>query len=180
MNAVIVGRSHNVGLPIQILLGADSVKGGFDMTTTLCHRHTPVSQLNSAVSAADLLVTAAGNIGQSYKVFSSCINLVPGVPGLVHKNIIKPGAVIIDVGLNRVAGKLVGDAHTNVREVGGDEILADMIIIMYIPGCLAGDSSAGRCWTLHRGLSPAQHSPRSQDSAQLVEDEIISSGTVCH
>jgi len=99
MNAVIVGRSHNVGLPIQILLGADSVKGGFDMTTTLCHRHTPVSQLNSAVSAADLLVTAAG------------------VPGLVHKNIIKPGAVIIDVGLNRVAGKLVGDAHTNVREV---------------------------------------------------------------
>ena len=50
-----------------------------------------------------------------------------GVPGLVHKNIIKPGAVIIDVGLNRVAGKLVGDAHTNVREVGGVEMLVDMI-----------------------------------------------------
>ena len=59
-NAVIIGRSHNVGLSIQILLGADSSKGGFDMTTTLCHRYTPVQQLHRALASADIVVTAAG------------------------------------------------------------------------------------------------------------------------
>ena len=99
LNAVVIGRSHNVGLPIQIILGADSAKGGCDMTTSLCHRHTPVSQLHSALASAHLVVSAAG------------------VPRLLHRNIVRPGAVIIDVGLNRVAGKLVGDAADNVREV---------------------------------------------------------------
>ena len=99
MNAVIIGRSHNVGLPIQIILGADGVKGGCDMTTTLCHRHTPLAQLHSALASAHLVVSAAG------------------VPGLLHRNIIRPGSVIIDVGLNRVSGRLVGDAADNVREV---------------------------------------------------------------
>ena len=41
-----------------------------------------------------------------------------GVPGLLHRNIIKPGAVIVDVGLNRVAGgKVTGDCARSVREV---------------------------------------------------------------
>ena len=41
-----------------------------------------------------------------------------GVPGLLHSNIIKPGAVIVDVGLNRVeGGKVTGDCARSVREV---------------------------------------------------------------
>jgi len=101
-NAVVIGRSHNVGLPIQIILGSDRCKGGFDMTVTLCHRNTPPADLITALSSADLVVSAAG------------------VPGLLHKNIIKPGAVVIDVGLNRVEGnKVTGDCERSVREVAG-------------------------------------------------------------
>lgn len=103
-SAVVIGRSHNVGLPIQVILGGDSSKGGFDMTTTLCHRHTPPAELARVLRSADLVVTAAG------------------VPGIVHKNLLKPGCVVVDVGLNRVTddsgqNKVVGDAHKNVREV---------------------------------------------------------------
>jgi len=103
-SAVVIGRSHNVGLPIQVILGADSSKGGLDMTTTLCHRHTPPAELARVLKTADLIVSAAG------------------VPGIVHKNLLKPGCVVVDVGLNRVTdtsgqNKVVGDAHKNVREV---------------------------------------------------------------
>ena len=79
-NAVVIGRSHNVGLPISIILGADMTKGiyfnfifrqilllnccfegGFDMTTVSCHRATPTHQLTRACLGADLIVSAAGN-----------------------------------------------------------------------------------------------------------------------
>ena len=116
--AVVVGRSHNVGLPIQvknvlldwvleslvqILLGSDSVKGGLDMTVTLCHRYTPPEDLADAVLASDLVVSAAG------------------VPGIITKEMVKPGAVLVDVGLTRVChlGKnlVVGDVHREARQV---------------------------------------------------------------
>lgn len=101
--AVVVGRSHNVGLPIQILLGSDSVKGGLDMTVTLCHRYTPPEDLTDAVQASDLVVSAAG------------------VPGIITKEMVKPGAVLVDVGLTRVChlGKnlVVGDIHREARQV---------------------------------------------------------------
>jgi len=103
-SAVVIGRSHNVGLPIQVILGADGSKGGLDMTTTLCHRHTPQEELARVLKTADLVVSAAG------------------VPGIIHKNILKPGCIVVDVGLNRVTdasggNKVVGDAHKNVKEV---------------------------------------------------------------
>lgn len=103
-SAVVIGRSHNVGLPIQVILGADSSKGGLDMTTTLCHRHTPPAELARVLEEADVVVSAAG------------------VPGILHKHLVKPGCIVVDVGLNRVIdasgqNKVVGDAHKNVREV---------------------------------------------------------------
>ena len=45
-------------LLVQILLGSDSVKGGLDMTVTLCHRYTPSQDLADAVQASDLVVSA--------------------------------------------------------------------------------------------------------------------------
>jgi len=103
-NAVILGRSHNVGLPIQIILGGDGHKGGFDMTTTLCHRHTPHGEMIKVLRAADFIVSAAG------------------VPELIQKDMVKEGCVIIDVGLSRRvdasgSNKVIGDVHRNVREV---------------------------------------------------------------
>ena len=107
LNAVVAGRSHNVGLPIGVILQADRVKGGLDLTTTICHRYTPPEQLFKAVRNADVVVSAAG------------------VPGLITKEMVKPGACVIDVGINRVidpnteTAKIVGDVAPDVAEVAG-------------------------------------------------------------
>ncbi|KAF7399525.1 hypothetical protein HZH68_008117 [Vespula germanica] len=107
-HAVVIGRSKHVGLPIALLLHADGrgATGGLDMTTTICHINTPSDQLKQMTRLADLVVVAAG------------------VPGLVTKDMIKPGACVIDVGINRVKDKvsnrniLVGDVdYENVKKV---------------------------------------------------------------
>ncbi len=105
-NAVVAGRSHNVGLPIAMILQADHIKGGLDLTTTICHRYTPNEELVEAVSKADVVVSAAG------------------VPGLIKPEFVKPGAIVIDVGINRVVdangkSKIVGDVHPDVAQVAG-------------------------------------------------------------
>lgn len=85
-NAVIIGASNIVGRPMSLellLMGA---------TTTVCHRFT--ADLRAHVSQADILIVAAGK------------------PGLVPGEWIKPGATVIDVGMNRLdSGKLVGDVQ---------------------------------------------------------------------
>lgn len=106
-NAVVAGRSHNVGLPIAMILQADNIKGGLDLTTTICHRYTPQEELTRAIKHADVVVAAAG------------------VPHLIKPEMVKPGAVVIDVGINRVKNtetgkaKIVGDVHPDVQHVAG-------------------------------------------------------------
>jgi len=83
-NAVVVGASNHVGRPmaLELLLAG--------CTVTICHRFT--QDLPEQVARADVLVVAVGK------------------PGLVRGQWIKPGAVVIDVGINRLAdGKLAGD-----------------------------------------------------------------------
>jgi methylenetetrahydrofolate dehydrogenase (NADP+)/methenyltetrahydrofolate cyclohydrolase len=81
--ATVVGASNLVGKPIARLLQMA------DATVTQCHIHTV--DLGAACRRADILVVAAG------------------VPGLIRGNFIKPGAVVIDVGINRTENGLVGD-----------------------------------------------------------------------
>ncbi len=102
--AAVLGRSLNVGLPIAMLLLADAKKGGFDLTTTVCHRCTV--DLEKHTQNADVIVSAVG------------------IPGLVKPDMVKPGAVVIDVGLTRKEDaegkvKLVGDVDPDVMEVAG-------------------------------------------------------------
>jgi len=91
---------------LYILFSAGET-GAMDMTTTICHRHTPHTELEKYTKLADLIVVAAG------------------VPGLITKEMIKPGACIIDVGITRVKmadGKyrLVGDVdYDGVKDVAG-------------------------------------------------------------
>jgi methylenetetrahydrofolate dehydrogenase (NADP+)/methenyltetrahydrofolate cyclohydrolase len=81
---VVVGVSNHVGRPLVLEL---MIAG---CTTTSCHRFT--RDLESFVRQADILVVAVGK------------------PGLVKGDWIKPGAVVIDVGINRLDdGRLVGD-----------------------------------------------------------------------
>ncbi|MGY6519698.1 MAG: bifunctional methylenetetrahydrofolate dehydrogenase/methenyltetrahydrofolate cyclohydrolase FolD [Lysobacteraceae bacterium] len=85
-NATIVGVSNHVGRPMALEL---LIAG---CTTTCCHRFTPPDVLQRAVSDADILVVAVGR------------------PGLIPGEWVKPGAVVIDVGINRLDdGRLVGD-----------------------------------------------------------------------
>jgi methylenetetrahydrofolate dehydrogenase (NADP+)/methenyltetrahydrofolate cyclohydrolase len=93
-HAVIVGRSAIVGKPMAALLLAK------DCTVTVCHSRTP--DLASFTRQADILVAAVGR------------------PKLVTADMVKPGAVVVDVGINRLETGLVGDVDfETVREVAG-------------------------------------------------------------
>jgi methylenetetrahydrofolate dehydrogenase (NADP+) / methenyltetrahydrofolate cyclohydrolase len=83
--AVVIGRSILVGKPLAALLLAANA------TVTHCHSRT--RDLASICREADILVAAAGQ------------------PGLITGEMVKPGATVIDVGTNRVGGKLVGDVE---------------------------------------------------------------------
>jgi methylenetetrahydrofolate dehydrogenase (NADP+)/methenyltetrahydrofolate cyclohydrolase len=83
--AVVIGRSLLVGKPVALLLANASA------TVTLCHSRT--RDLADEVRRADVVVAAIGR------------------PELVRGDWIKPGAVVLDVGINRVAGALVGDVE---------------------------------------------------------------------
>ncbi|XP_055538242.1 bifunctional methylenetetrahydrofolate dehydrogenase/cyclohydrolase, mitochondrial isoform X2 [Wyeomyia smithii] len=109
-NAVVVGRSKNVGMPIAMLLHADGRNDtcAMDATVTMCHRFTPPEELKRFCRTADIIVTATG------------------VPGLIKADMVKEGAAIIDVGITRVTdpvtgkNKLVGDVEFEaVRKVAG-------------------------------------------------------------
>ena len=93
-NAVIVGRSNIVGKPTASLLLKENA------TVTVCHSKT--KNLKDFTKNADILVVAVGKAK------------------LIKKNMVKEGAIVIDVGINRVMGKLVGDVDfENVKEVCG-------------------------------------------------------------
>ncbi len=81
--AVVVGRSNNVGKPIAMLLMQENA------TVTMCHSRT--RDLAAHTRRADILVAAVGR------------------PKFITGDMVKPGALVIDVGINRVDGKVVGD-----------------------------------------------------------------------
>jgi len=84
-HAVVIGRSDIVGKPMAALL----VQKGIDATVTICHSRT--ADIGAVCRTADILVAAVG------------------IPEFVKGDMIKPGAVVIDVGINRVNDRLVGD-----------------------------------------------------------------------
>ena len=92
-HAVIVGRSNIVGKPVALMLLEKNA------TVTICHSKT--RNLGDYTKNADILVAACG------------------VPQLIKKDMVKKGAVVIDVGINRTSGgKIVGDVDfENVKEV---------------------------------------------------------------
>ena len=93
-HCVIIGRSNIVGKPLSILMSSKKVNS----TVTICH--TGTKEVASIVKQADIIVAAAGH------------------PMTVTKDMVKPGAVVIDVGVNRITDsskksgfRLVGDVE---------------------------------------------------------------------
>ena len=92
--AVVIGRSNIVGKPMAMLLMRENC------TVTICHSRT--KDLAAHTRRADILVAAVGKAG------------------FVTADMVKPGAVVIDVGINRVDGKVRGDVDFDaVKEVAG-------------------------------------------------------------
>jgi methylenetetrahydrofolate dehydrogenase (NADP+)/methenyltetrahydrofolate cyclohydrolase len=95
---VVVGYGELVGAPLSIMLAQDSIRG--NATVTICHIKT--RDLAVHTRRADILVAAAGKAG------------------LVTADMVKPGAVVVDVGVHRTETGLVGDVRfDDVREVAG-------------------------------------------------------------
>lgn len=91
-HVVIVGRGNTVGKPLAALCLAENA------TVTICHSKT--KNLTSITKQADVLISAVGK------------------PHLVTADMVKPGAVVVDVGINKVDGKLCGDVDfDNVKAI---------------------------------------------------------------
>jgi methylenetetrahydrofolate dehydrogenase (NADP+) / methenyltetrahydrofolate cyclohydrolase len=91
--AVVVGRSNIVGKPMALLLLAEHA------TVTICHSRT--RDLGGVVREADVLVAAVGRAG------------------MITADMVREGATVVDVGINRVEGKVVGDVDESVRGKAG-------------------------------------------------------------
>ena len=93
-NAVVIGRSNIVGKPTALLLLQENA------TVTICHSRT--KNLQSISQTADILVVSTGR------------------PHMIDKSYIKRGAIVIDVGITKINGKIIGDVDfDDVKDVAG-------------------------------------------------------------
>lgn len=118
--AVVVGRSEIVGKPIAMLLLAQHA------TVTICHSRT--QDLPEHTRRADVLVAAVGK------------------PGLISREMVKPGAAVVDVAVNRTEDGLVGDVDEDVADIAG--------FLTPVPGSVGPMTIA---MLLRNTLTAAQH-----------------------
>ncbi|MCU0322089.1 MAG: bifunctional 5,10-methylenetetrahydrofolate dehydrogenase/5,10-methenyltetrahydrofolate cyclohydrolase [Chitinophagaceae bacterium] len=111
-HAVVIGRSNIVGRPMSILLSSNLPKG--NCTVTICHSHTP--NLNEICLQADIIVAALGK------------------PEFVKANMVKDGAVVIDVGITRVNDATAKKGFRIKGDVAFDEVATKASAITPVPG----------------------------------------------
>lgn len=111
-HAVIIGRSNIVGKPMSLLLSSNNSYG--NCTVTICHSHTP--NLTEICLQADILVAALGK------------------PEFVKENMVKPDAVVIDVGITRIEDKSSKKGFKIKGDVAFDEVAPKTKAITPVPG----------------------------------------------
>jgi methylenetetrahydrofolate dehydrogenase (NADP+)/methenyltetrahydrofolate cyclohydrolase len=111
-HAVVIGRSHIVGTPVSILLSRNTNPG--NCTVTLCHSHT--HNLKELCLQADIVVAAIGR------------------PNFVTGDMVKEGAVVIDVGINRVPDASKKSGFRLVGDVNYAEVSPKCSFITPVPG----------------------------------------------
>lgn len=111
-HAVVVGASNIVGSPMAVMLSREDASG--KATTTICHKYT--KDLTTHTIAADILVVAAGQ------------------PNLIKAEMVKEGAVVIDVGINRVADETSEKGYKLVGDCDFDAIKKKASWITPVPG----------------------------------------------
>ena len=111
-NAVVIGRSNIVGRPMSILLSSNIPQG--NCTVTICHSHT--KNLKEVCAGADIIVAALG------------------VPNFLTGDMIKPGAVIIDVGITRVEDATAKKGFRIKGDVNYEEAILKASAVTPVPG----------------------------------------------
>jgi methylenetetrahydrofolate dehydrogenase (NADP+)/methenyltetrahydrofolate cyclohydrolase len=111
-HVVVVGRSNIVGTPMSILMSRKSKTG--DATVTLTHSKT--KNLAQLVSQADIVVAAIG------------------IPGFITEDMVKEGAVVIDVGINRVEDETLEKGSRLVGDVDFENVRGRCSFITPVPG----------------------------------------------
>jgi len=126
-HAVVIGRSDIVGKPMAALL----LQKGADATVTVCHSRT--ADIAALCRQADIVVAAVG------------------IPNVVRGDWLKPEAVVIDVGINRVGDKLVGDVDFDaaVQHVAAITPVPGGVGPMTIAMLLENTLKAARLQTIH-------------------------------
>jgi len=111
-HCVVIGRSHIVGLPMSIMMGQKNYPG--NSTVTLCHSKTP--DLKSVAASADILIVAIGQ------------------PEFVKADMVKEGAVVIDVGIHRIPDETKKSGFRLVGDVDFNEVSQKCSFITPVPG----------------------------------------------
>lgn len=111
-HCVILGRSNIVGKPISVLLSRKGYPG--DATVTICHSRT--KNIQDFTLSADILIAAMGQ------------------PGFVTKDMVKKGAVVIDVGITRIESKESKSGWKLIGDVKFDEVAPKCSYITPVPG----------------------------------------------
>jgi methylenetetrahydrofolate dehydrogenase (NADP+) / methenyltetrahydrofolate cyclohydrolase len=111
-HCVILGRSNIVGKPISVLLSRKGYPG--DATVTICHSRT--KNIQDYTLSADILIAAMGQ------------------PGFITKDMVKKGAVVIDVGITRVESKESKSGWKLIGDVKFDEVAPKCSYITPVPG----------------------------------------------
>ncbi len=111
-HAVVIGRSNIVGRPISIMLSKNEYPG--NCTVTVCHSHTP--NLKEICLQADIIIAALGR------------------PEFLKAEMVKEGAVVVDVGITRVVDETKKSGFAIKGDVAFDEVAAKSSFITPVPG----------------------------------------------
>jgi methylenetetrahydrofolate dehydrogenase (NADP+)/methenyltetrahydrofolate cyclohydrolase len=111
-HCVVLGRSNIVGTPVSLLMSRKSYPG--NATVTLCHSHT--TNLKEICLTADILIAAIGK------------------PGFVHDDMVKPGAVVIDVGIHRITDASKEKGYHITGDVDFEKVSEKASWITPVPG----------------------------------------------
>jgi methylenetetrahydrofolate dehydrogenase (NADP+)/methenyltetrahydrofolate cyclohydrolase len=111
-HTVVIGRSHIVGRPMSILMGRKGFPG--NSTVTLTHSYT--KNITQITSQADIIITALGN------------------PGFLKAEMVKEGAVIIDVGITRVTDENTAKGYRISGDVDFENVSKKASFITPVPG----------------------------------------------
>lgn len=121
LNAAVIGRSNIVGRPLSILLSASTNPG--NCTVTLCHSQT--RNINEICKNADLIVAALGR------------------PGFIKGEMVKEGAIVIDVGISRVTDSSKKRGYSIKGDVNFEEVAPKCSYITPVPGGVGPMTIAG-------------------------------------